>query len=198
MINIILYKVSFLVKVGLEAILSSDKNLLFCCDVSSENEIIRIIQNNAPKFYCVICTISGVERNLDKDLVNILAHKPKVPMLIISLINNSDYSLSFLKKGVSGIISRNAESKDIIAAVHKIVNGGIYLDSYFTAILGRYYLTQNEKVDYKLTPKEYQVAKLIQGGMNTTEIASTLNLKEKTIEGYRRKIDNKININRIL
>ncbi len=91
---------------------------------------------------------------------------------------------------VNGICLKSADSRNLVEAIHQVMEGNSYLLSH-TAI------ESNTILDFKnmgknLSERELAVLKCISLGLNTTEIAEELCISVNTVETHRRHLNEKL------
>jgi DNA-binding NarL/FixJ family response regulator len=103
-----------------------------------------------------------------------------------------------LKAGASGYVSKEEDTDELLAAIRKILDGGIYLSERMTQHLlqvtaGSDPGDQGAGID-ALSDRELEVFGLLGKALTTREIAKRLNLSVKTIETHRENIKAKLGL----
>jgi DNA-binding NarL/FixJ family response regulator len=136
---------------------------------------------------------SGLE--LIKD---VHARWPKVLILVVSMQDENYYAERALRAGARGYITKQQATRNIVVAIRRVLKGEIYLsEKLANSVLGR--LAANPQATWDsiadlLADRELQVFELIGVGLNTREIAERLHLDVKTIETYRARIKEKLQL----
>lgn len=104
--------------------------------------------------------------------------KPNLPILILTMHPEKYYGLRMLQAGASGYLTKQNAPFDLIEAIRKVSQGGMYLSDSLVKLLVSSKKEDSEKTGYeKLSDREYQIMLLIAGGK-----------KIKTIHVHRRHI----------
>jgi DNA-binding NarL/FixJ family response regulator len=119
----------------------------------------------------------------------------KIPVLILSIHPENQYSLRILKAGGHGYISKNCLHADFIHAVKTTLSGKKYMSADMMEQLASRLDGSTDKEQHELiSDRELQVLKLIANGKTVSEIANELSLSVATISTYRRRLLEKINL----
>jgi len=130
---------------------------------------------------------------------DIKAHFPDLPMLALSMHEESLYAQRAIRAGAKGYITKKEATKNVITAIRKVLEGRLYLNEAMKEKL-LYSLIGNDESDAgtspidRLTDRELEVFRLIGQGKGTRQIAEQLCLSAKTIETYRSRIKKKLNL----
>jgi DNA-binding NarL/FixJ family response regulator len=122
----------------------------------------------------------------------------QIPMLVLSMHDESLYAEHALRAGASGYVMKQAASNTLIQAIHKVLEGEIYVSkSMSSQMLKMAFRTGGEDTrtgTESLSLRELEVFELIGRGNSTREIADQLHLSVKTIETYRAHIKDKLQL----
>ena len=123
---------------------------------------------------------------------------PSLPVLILSMHDESLYAERVLRAGARGYITKQEATKKILLAIRQVLSGQIYISEKMASrmvnkmVMGR---AQEQKSPIeRLTDRELEVFQLIGCGQGTRRIATELHLGIKTVESYRARIKEKLNL----
>jgi len=145
---------------------------------------LEIIKNNHIHIAIIDARMPGVS---GIELASILVKKyPLIKVIGMTSYDEDDTVVEMLQVGVHGILlKRNTGSEEIRYCLQEVIAG----KNYFTPEV-QTKLSQNEydlrKVGPRFTRRETEIIKLITRGLSTKQIAATLQLKDSTIEEYRK------------
>ncbi len=173
-----------------------EPGLSVCGEADNITDGLRLIQSSKPDIAIIDLTLrgsSGLE--LIKDLK---AHDLTVPVLVLSMHDESLYAERALRAGARGYISKHEASSTLTRAILHVLAGQVYLSEAMTAAM-------LEKVTGRRTPqaqfgiaqladRELEVFQLVGRGHNSREIAQQLHLGESTVETYRARIKEKLGL----
>lgn len=138
-------------------------------------------------------TTNGVE--LMKH-IRVLA--PDMPVLVMSMHDESIYAERAMRAGARGYIMKQEASGKILTAVRAMLAGDLYLsDRMKERVLHRFVNNRKERVGFSmdtLSDREMEVFQLIGEGYSTRQIAAKLNLSVKTIDSYREHLKLKLQL----
>ncbi|MGC9326481.1 MAG: response regulator transcription factor [Candidatus Hinthialibacter sp.] len=185
-----------IVRHGMKQLIDQEDDLCVCSEADSADSAIVEIKTNKPDIIVVDIHLGGTN---GIDLIkNIRSTMDKIPILVISLHEESLYAERALKAGANGYIMKRELTEKIMLALRKVLNNEIYVsDSILSKILhhvsdgGRTSVVSDMEV---LSDRELDVFRLIGQGYTTRQIADQLHLSVKTIETYRSRVKEKLNL----
>jgi DNA-binding NarL/FixJ family response regulator len=125
-----------------------------------------------------------------------LAEQPRLNILVLSMHDESLYALRALRAGAKGYIMKQQAMENVLEALRRVIDGGIYVSPQFSEKLIFKAIRGSDSdlgspVD-KLSDRELEVLQLFGRHKTTREIAETLHLSVKTIETHRAHIKEKL------
>src|SRR5271163_2376742 len=185
-----------IVRQGLRRVMENEEDLLVCGEAESVREARTAIKELNPDV--VIADISLKQGDGIELVRDVRAHYPQLPILVLSMHDETIYAERMLSAGANGYIMKLAASEQFLVALRRVLEGGIYVSEAvgnnmiqkFAA--GGAYISANP-VD-RLSNRELQVLHMIGKGMSTRETAASLNLSIKTVESHRQRIKRKLNL----
>jgi DNA-binding NarL/FixJ family response regulator len=121
-------------------------------------------------------------------LKQLKAEHPKIPILILSVYQENQYAVRFIKAGASGYLTKESSIDTLLEAVRKVAQGGNYASADITEKLAFDFLNIDKPLHELLSDREYQVFSMIATGKSLTEIGKDLSLSVKTISTHRTRI----------
>lgn len=179
---------------GISALISAEPDLEVCGEAASSSGALDAIRNLSPDIALLDISLPGT--NGIELLKLIKAEQPKLPLLMLSMHDESLYALRALKAGALGYIMKAEALNDILNGLHKVLSGGLYLSPKLSERL-IFQAIQSLKdgkgspVD-KLSDRELEILELLGRGFGTKKIALELHLSVKTIETHRAHIKEKL------
>jgi DNA-binding NarL/FixJ family response regulator len=119
------------------------------------------------------------------------------PVLVLSTHTEPSRIQRALRCGVRGYMDKNVDSSRLVAAVHAVAVGGIYLDvALADAIMGDVVvaLPDEKPSGLRLTPREQEVLGMIAKGLTHKQIGSQLVLSKATVDTYVHRIRQKAGV----
>jgi len=177
-------------------LINNEPDMEVCGESDNIKQAIEVIQSTRPDMCIVDITLKGSSGlELLKDLK---AQSIALPALVLSMHHESLYAERAIRAGAMGYITKNEASSKVMQAIRKVMSGDIYLSDGMTARVLKHLQDGGEKLERpvlnRLTDRELEVFQLIGQGKTTREIAETLNLGLKSIDTYRARIKEKLNL----
>lgn len=166
-----------------------------CGQTDNIRDALALIKETQPSVAIIDVTLrgsSGLE--LLKDL---RAQAIELPTLILSMHDESVYAERALRAGAKGYVTKNEASTAVLNAIRQIVKGEIYLNPRFMSrmvsrITGARDIASGP-ID-RLADRELEVFDMIGRGLTTREIAEQLGLGVTTVDTYKSRIREKLNL----
>jgi two-component system, NarL family, invasion response regulator UvrY len=175
----------------MKQILSRTPDIEVTGEASTGQEALEKIWAN--NFDVVILDISLPGRNGLDILKQIKIHKPKLPVLILSMYPEEQYAVRVFKAGAAGYLTKESERSELIEAIRRIAQGKKYITPALAERLAHELEPGADKALHdKLSDREYHLLCLIARGKNTRDIAAELSLSIKTIGTHRASLLDKM------
>ncbi len=185
-----------IVRLGLKQLINNQPDMMVCGEADSELMALEELQKIVPDFLIVDISLDGVD---GIELIKIIKMKyKKIPILCLSMHDEKLFAERALRAGASGYLMKEEGTINIVVAINKILDGGIYLSNEMTSFLLKKSIHGQKKIDStsvgQLTDRERGVFELIGKGNSTKQIAELLRLSIKTIESYKERIKKKLKL----
>jgi DNA-binding NarL/FixJ family response regulator len=185
-----------IVRQGLRRIMENEDDLTVCGEAETARDARTAIKELNPDVMIADISLKlsdGIELVRD-----VRAHYPHLPILVLSMHDETIYAERMLSAGANGYIMKQAASEQFLISLRRVLDGGIYVSEAvgnnmiqkFAA--GGSYISANP-ID-RLSNRELQILHMIGKGMSTRETAESLNLSIKTVESHRQRIKRKLNL----
>jgi len=184
------------VREGLAESINRESDLSVCAQAEDHQGALKAIEIHHPELVVVDLMLrdsSGME--LIKD---IHARWPRLLILVVSMHDETLYAERVLRAGAQGYITKQQASHDILLAIRRVLGGGIYLNERTaSAVLARLAAkpqAPSHAIPDLLADRELEVFELTGRGLSTREIAGQLRIDVKTVDTYRARIREKLNL----
>ncbi|MGE5283441.1 MAG: response regulator [Actinomycetota bacterium] len=122
-------------------------------------------------------------------LKEIKQHRPKLPVLILSMQPEEQFAIRAMRAGAAGYLTKECAGDELILAIRKALKGERYISGSLAQILAEDLDNESGKPLHEiLSDREYQVMLMIASGKTVGAIAKELCLSVKTISSYRSNI----------
>ena len=166
-------------------------------EAENGRDLIELIEKTKPDV--VLTDIKMPKMDGIEATRQLIKSKANVNIIALSMFDEDNLIVDMLEAGAKGYLIKNANKEEIIEAIKTVNRGKTYYCKDTSAKL--LHMISNSKFNpYKKTPKpqfterELEVIKLICDQLSNKEIAERLNLSIRTIEGYREKILEKMDV----
>ncbi len=188
-----------LLREGIQRILEDEDDMHIAMEAENGRDAVRLALEH--QIDIVLMDISMPELNGIEASLQILRDKPDIKILILSMHSDRRFVDRALKAGVCGYLLKNSAVAEVVDAIHRVVEGKIYLSPGITDIVVENYVRRpapkETSVATQLTLREREVLQLLAEGNTTKEIASRLHVSDKTVEVHRQHIMDKLNLHSI-
>jgi DNA-binding NarL/FixJ family response regulator len=185
-----------IVRKGLRRLIENHAGLEVCAEAEGVRGARDLIRAHRPDIVVVDLSLKdgdGIE--LVKE---VHAHHPGLPLLVLSMHDESVYAERLLAAGASGYIMKQAASELFIQALEEVLAGRTYTSDavnarllHKTAAAG---VGNGSKATDALSNRELQILEMIGRGLSSRQVAESLNLSIKTIEAHRQRIKRKLKL----
>jgi DNA-binding NarL/FixJ family response regulator len=178
----------------LSELIKQELDMQICGEAEDAQQAIDLIQSTSPDLAIVDITLktsSGLEL-----IKSIKALSNGLPILVLSMHDESLYAERALRAGATGYITKHQSAHSVLSAIRRVLAGEIYLSETMTSGLLSSFTTGGKRMPRpidRLTDRELEVLELIGRGQTTRQIAETLKLGVPTIDTHRARIKEKMN-----
>jgi len=181
---------------GLAQLINAEADLEVCGDAGNAAEGLRAVEKCHPDLVIVDLTLP--DKHGLEFIKDMQAMHPGTLMLVLSMHDESLYAERALRGGARGYLMKETAADNLIKAVHRVLDGGIYLSDRMAGamlemVAGQRKQTEASPLD-RLTDRELEVLQLIGQGKGTRQIAEQLHVSVRTIDAHRAHIKDKLQL----
>lgn len=185
-----------LLRQGLALLINREDDLAVCGEAAEANGAMRAIAAAKPDILIADISLNGPD-GLEL-LKNLRVSHPDLPVLILSMHDETIYAERALRARANGYIMKQEATEKVLIAVRRILKGDIYLSDRMANKLLHQYVsgpaTDMRSRLASLSDRELEVFRLIGDGRSTRQIAEKLHLSIKTVETYQAHIKDKLSL----
>jgi DNA-binding NarL/FixJ family response regulator len=181
-------------RAGLVHVINHEPDLVVCAEAENAANALDAVYAFEPDLVLADITLpgkSGLE--LVKD---IKAIRPGLPILVISMHDESLYAERVLRAGARGYITKHEGGKKLMQAIRHVLSGQIYVSEKMSAqILETFsggHAASVRSLIAQLSDREFEVFELLGEGLSARAIAERLHLSTKTVDVHRANIKAKL------
>jgi DNA-binding NarL/FixJ family response regulator len=116
-------------------------------------------------------------------------------VLILTMYESEEYATRLIRAGASGFLVKAASADELLAAISRVVRNEIVVSpSVMDRMVSRIGQNEGETPEQVLSNREIQVLLLLARGMSTRGAAEHLQLSQSTVETYRGRILEKLDL----
>ena len=182
---------------GLTKIIEQEEDLHVCGEAE---DVISAIERLAElKTDLVIADLSLKGKKDGIELIKTIHARYKLPVLVLSMHEEAVHAQRAMLAGARGYITKQDGINNLITAIRTVLSGEIYLSDQISkkilnTVLVNTLSDEQKSPVGKLSGREWEVFQLIALGYVTNEIAEKMSLKISTVESYRARIKEKLNL----
>jgi DNA-binding NarL/FixJ family response regulator len=185
-----------IVRQGLSQLINRESDMMVCGEAEDARTAIDAIAPSKPDILIVDVSLEGPD-GIDL-LKTIRSRDPKLPVLMLSMHDESLYAERALRAGANGYIMKQEATERVLIAIRQILAGEVYVSDRMSQkmvhqFIGRSGVAKRSTIE-ELTDRELEVFRLIGQGHGTRQIAEELHLSVKTVESYYAHIKEKLTL----
>ena len=188
------------VRAGLKMLLGAQSDLEVVGEANDGATALERALELEPDVVIVDITMAGMNgiwatREIRKRL-------PQSKVLVLTMHDNEEYLRQMLEAGATGYVLKHAVDTELAVAIRAVQRGEVYLYSSFTKVLLRDLAPREEARDRhpkqdsygRLSQREKEVLRFVALGYTNRQIADRLYLSVKTVETYRARVMEKLDL----
>jgi DNA-binding NarL/FixJ family response regulator len=183
-----------MVRRGLRLVLDAEPDLEVVAEAGDGLEALEVVRRL--EIDLAILDVSMPRLTGIQAAAELIALRPALRVLMLSMHDNEQYLFEALKAGASGYVLKTAADRDLVEASRAALRGEPFLYPSAIAALVRDFLQRAREGDVMpadpLTPRELQVLKLVAEAHTNDQIAELLGISRKTVERHRENLMGKL------
>lgn len=185
-----------IVLAGLRNLIEAEGNLDLVGEAGSGLVALKMIRDQLPDVAVVDISMPGlngiaVARRLTEEC-------PSVRVVILTLYEDQSFVKQALAAGVRGYVLKRSAAENLVKAIHVVAGGEVYIDPSLAHRRENSIASKTGKFQrgqaLGLTDREASVLKYLARGLTTKEIAGRLDLSIKTVETYKARAADKLQL----
>lgn len=182
---------------GIKFSLSEDENLQCIGEAGDGDELIKILHNGLPDVILMDLKMPGTDGVAATKEIKRLY--PAIKIIALTMYDDEQYIIHMLDIGANGYLIKNTEPSEIINAIHTVFLHDYYFSDMVSktmlkTIVNKKKITPRFDNAIQLNEREADILKLICKEYTTAEIAEQLYLSQRTVEGLRAGMLEKVGV----
>lgn len=185
-----------IVRQGLAMFVNREPDLMVCGEAEDAQSAMQAMLASKPDILVLDISLNGPD-GLDL-LKNVRSRHPDLPVLVLSMHDESIYAERALRAGAQGYIMKQEATEKVLVALRRILGGEVYVSERIANRMLQHYIG-NSNPDKPpsiadLSDRELEVFRLIGEAHSTRQIAEQLHISIKTVESYQAHIKEKLSL----
>ena len=194
MIKVLIVDDHALVRMGLRGLLEHLPDMKVVAEAENGETALALVRVHKPDVVLLDMKMPGIDgwevtRRLKKT-------HPDIKIIAVTAATSDPmFPARLLQLGAVGYLTKESDADEMAMAIRKVFKGDKYLCAEIAQTMAISSLTAAEETPFdRLSEREMQVMRMITRGMAVGEIAETLFLSTKTVNGYRYRMFDKLSI----
>ena len=196
-IRVLLCEDHLITRQGIRRLLEDEKGLEVVGEAGNGEEAIQLVTDVKPDVIIMdvaMPKLNGIEATRQIKLIS-----PKTNILILSAYDDDEYVFALLKAGANGYLLKNVSGDELVRAIKNVQKGEPVLDPAVAMKVVNYFRLNETKIptaeeSAHLSERELGIIRLAAKGLTNKDIAESLHLSYRTVEGHLRDIFNKLGV----
>jgi two-component system invasion response regulator UvrY len=182
-----------LVRTGIKRMLDDSQGIKVMGEARSGEEAVKIARDNRPDVVLMDVKMPGIGGlEATRKLLRI---DPDIKVLVVTVCDDDLFPSKLLQAGAAGYLTKGASMDEMVQAIRAVHSGQRYISSAVAQQLAFKHITDKEESPFNvLSERELQVMMMITHGSKPQEISEKLNLSPKTVNSYRYRIFEKLDV----
>jgi DNA-binding NarL/FixJ family response regulator len=183
-----------IVREGVKRIVAAGQDMVVLAEAADGAEVMQRVREL--EFDVLVLDLSMPGRS-GMELIKLAqAEKPKLRILVLSMHQELQYAVRAIKSGASGYLTKESAPAELVQALRKVAAGGAYVTSEVAEQLALGAMPGGAEASHQsLSPREFEVFRLLAAGLSVTEIAGRLSLSVKTVSTHKSNLMQKLSLN---
>jgi DNA-binding NarL/FixJ family response regulator len=193
MIRIVVADDHAIVREGLKRIITSSGDMTVAGEAADGTEVMQ--QVRGLDFEVLVLDLSMPGRSGMELIKLVHTEKPKLRILVLSMHQELQYAVRAIKSGASGYLTKESAPLQLLQVLRKIAAGGAFISADVAEQLALGSMRGGVSAAHeRLSDREFEVFRLIAGGVSVSDIAVRLNLSAKTISTHKANLMQKMEL----
>lgn len=192
MIRVLLVDDHPVVRAGYARLLTQDEGIEVVAEAGNADEAYQAYALHLPDVTITDVSMPGVG---GLGLVQkIRVRYPLARLLICSMHDSPPLVERVFQTGANGFVSKNAQPDALVLAVHEVHAGRPFNSEAQMQPTGSHNLQEETRRVASLTPREYEILRLLTLGHSVAECADMMHLSQKTVSNHQTQIKDKLDV----
>lgn len=177
-----------IVRSGLCGLIEGSGDMAVVGEARTGDEAVRLAHAAQPDVVVMDVSMPGMDGAEATELI--LHETPGVRVLALTMHDDRAHLMRLLEAGAAGYVIKRTAGEELLRAIRSVASGESYVDSLLAGALLRDAEAENEP----LSPREEEVLRRTAWGESNKAIAAELGISTRTVETYKARISEKLNL----
>ena len=192
-INIMLVDDHSVVRAGIRRLLEQRAGFNVVAEAESGELAYQLFGEHLPDLTVMDLTMRGMG-GLEA-IHRIMARYPSAKILVLSMHEGAVFAGQALKAGAKGYLPKSGLADALVKALETILSGKIYIDTAMAKSMTLHTLENAENPLLQLSPREFEIFRLLAEGNDCDAIGVALKISSKTVSNHQTSLKQKLGIN---
>lgn len=193
MIRIVVADDHAIIREGLKHIITPSGDMAVVGEAADGAEVMQQVRGS--DFDVLVLDLSMPGRSGMELIKLVHSEKPRLRILVLSMHQELQYAVRAMKSGASGYLTKESAPLQLLQVLRKIAGGGVFISADVAEQLALGSMRGCVAAAHeKLSDREFEVFRLIAGGVSVSDIAARLNLSAKTISTHKANLMQKMEL----
>ena len=182
-----------IVRRGIRLILEKESTFNIVGEAETGEEAVRFCRKNSPDVVLMDVSMPGIGGM--EATKQILRYCDDVRVIVLSMHKDNPFPAKVMQIGAFGYLTKDADPTEMVRAIKKVAAGQKYIapDIAQLIALGQMNLADEDPLAV-LSERELQIMMMITNGAKVLDIAANLNISAKTVNTYRYRMFEKLQV----
>jgi len=192
-INIMLVDDHSVVRAGIRRLLEQRDGFTVIAEAESGELAYQLFGEHLPDLTVMDLTMRGMG-GLEA-ISRIVMRYPTAKILVLSMHESGVFASQALKAGAKGYLSKSSLADELVNALEAILAGRTYIDTTMAKSLALISSEDETSPLQQLSPREFEIFRLLAEGGDCDSIAQALKISSKTVSNHQTSLKQKLGIN---
>ena len=176
-----------IVRRGLQGVIARKSGWFLAAEAETAEELFELLRRD--RYDILVLDLMLRNRSGIDLLAEIRREHPSLPVLMLSMHAEEQYAIRCLRAGAKGYVQKDSSLEDLLEAIARVAAGRTWVSPAVAEQMATQLVSPSEKPPHELlSPREFEVFRMIASGRSITEIAGELHVSVKTVSTYRARI----------
>jgi DNA-binding NarL/FixJ family response regulator len=197
MIRVVIADDHAVVRLGLKALLATATDIELVGEARDGEQVLHLCTSVRPDVVVMDVSMPGIG---GLEAARRLVRRPDAPkVLALTMYEEEEYLIQALEAGVSGYVVKEAAGSELLDAIRTVARGQTWVRPSAAHVLARGWVKRTAQGELRqsydsLSEREREVFRMTAEGHTATRIGEVLHLSPKTVDTYRRRVNEKLAI----